>query len=323
MPWKRTTFLVFPQDPEAGRTRSYSIPKVVPWLIGLVLILAVTGLTCYSIDTHRKYIKAKNYRFMEPELTRLRNKAATQDLQLFALADKFQRLELELGRLQQYNRKLRAMSGSGSLGLENGLESMTVTPTEGGVGGPDIERIQPRLRLRQDARDLIRQVHRDVDRLLAEAGVHEMDQHQIGRFLLDSKALIAATPNNWPLKGRITSFFGYRTSPFGGRRREFHKGLDISRPTGTPIVSPADGFVVSYKKMSGYGNLLTVNHGYGLVTRYGHLSRSYVKPGDRVRCGQKIAAVGATGRVTGPHLHYEVVDNGVHINPMKYLVADK
>jgi len=95
--------------------------------------------------------------------------------------------------------------------------------------------------------------------------------------------------------------------------------LDIRAPSGSPIVAPADGTVVSTYKNAGYGRMVIVDHGYGIITRYGHVSKVYVKPGQRIRRGEKLADVGSTGRTTGPHLHYEVVRNGITVNPIKYL----
>jgi murein DD-endopeptidase MepM/ murein hydrolase activator NlpD len=119
--------------------------------------------------------------------------------------------------------------------------------------------------------------------------------------------------------GWKTSSFGYRRSPFTGRR-ELHKGLDIAAPNGSPIIAPADG-VVTYSARKGLmGNMISIKHGYGLLTRYGHLSKMLKKKGEKVERGEIIALVGSTGRSTGPHLHYEVRLNGVPVNPEKYIL---
>jgi murein DD-endopeptidase MepM/ murein hydrolase activator NlpD len=119
--------------------------------------------------------------------------------------------------------------------------------------------------------------------------------------------------------GWVTSNFGYRTSPFTGRR-EFHRGLDIATRSGTPILAPADGVVIfaGPKRLS--GNMIIIDHGHGMTTNYGHIKQAHKKKGERVKRGDVIAEVGNTGRSTGPHLHYEVLLNGVSVNPEKYIL---
>src|SRR4029077_15828018 len=118
-----------------------------------------------------------------------------------------------------------------------------------------------------------------------------------------------------------TSGFGVRSSPFTGKST-MHEGLDLANHIGSAIVAAAAGGVRSAGPRAGYGNLVTINHGYGIQTQYGHISRAYVKVGDKVKRGQKIAAVGNTGRSTGPHVHYEVRVNGIPMNPYYYILED-
>ncbi len=129
---------------------------------------------------------------------------------------------------------------------------------------------------------------------------------------------LAAQPALWPVEGPVTGGFGERTDPFNGEGA-FHTGVDISSNYGHPVIAPADGVVTFANTESGYGNLLVLDHGYGISTRYGHLSAFAVAPGQMVHRGEVIAYVGLTGRSTGPHLHYEVRINGVAVNPYKYL----
>lgn len=128
----------------------------------------------------------------------------------------------------------------------------------------------------------------------------------------------SAAPTLWPVEGRLTSTFGERVDPFKGEGA-FHSGVDISAPYGVPVIAPADGRVEFSDFMNGYGRLIKVNHGHGITTRYGHLSGSLVRPGQVVKRGQTIGYVGSTGRVTSPHLHYEVRINETPVNPYKYL----
>ena len=132
------------------------------------------------------------------------------------------------------------------------------------------------------------------------------------------QALASATPSIWPLTGWISSGFGSRRDPFTGDP-DFHPGLDISGNTGQEILAPADGIVLGASYNGNYGNLVTIRHGFGITTRYAHLSRFAVNPGQQVRRGDVIGYVGTTGRSTSSHLHYEVLVNGQLTNPLKLL----
>lgn len=130
--------------------------------------------------------------------------------------------------------------------------------------------------------------------------------------------VLASTPSLAPVSGFFSDGFGWRRDPIDGSR-EFHKGVDIVAPSGTPVRASADGLVTAAGRMAGYGTMIHVVHGYGLGTRYGHLSRLLVVPGQRVKRGDVIGLVGSTGRSTGPHLHYEVFRAGNQVDPRKYL----
>jgi murein DD-endopeptidase MepM/ murein hydrolase activator NlpD len=135
-------------------------------------------------------------------------------------------------------------------------------------------------------------------------------------------ALATATPSLWPIKGWITSTMGYRQDPITGGA-DFHPGLDIAGDKGEPVYVTAAGTVKETGYQNGYGNLVTVDHGFGLQTRYGHLLNYSVKAGDRVKRGDVIGRVGATGRATGYHLHYEVLANGRLLNPLQLLTQQR
>jgi murein DD-endopeptidase MepM/ murein hydrolase activator NlpD len=126
------------------------------------------------------------------------------------------------------------------------------------------------------------------------------------------------TPSIWPVKGPITSHYGNRSDPFNGDA-EMHLGLDISALYGATVHAPADGKVIYAQRMDAYGNLLIIDHGNGMTTRYGHLSRFVAKVGQKVKKGDVIALVGTTGRTTAPHLHYEVRMNDRPKNPREFL----
>ena len=125
-------------------------------------------------------------------------------------------------------------------------------------------------------------------------------------------------PTLWPVRGLVTSPFGARTSPYG-EGREMHPGIDISASFGSPVTAAGNGAVIFAGRDPGYGGVVIVAHGGQLDTLYGHLSALYVREGQSVRRGQAIGAVGATGRATGAHLHYEVRVNGAPVDPRRYL----
>lgn len=135
---------------------------------------------------------------------------------------------------------------------------------------------------------------------------------------LSEWASAVAAPTLWPVMGPITSSFGERTDPFNGEGA-FHSGIDISCSYGQAVIAPADGTVTYADAHPGYGRMIEIDHGNGIVTRYGHLSGFAVADGDPVRRGQVIGYVGLSGRSTGPHLHYEVRINDTPVNPHKYL----
>lgn len=130
--------------------------------------------------------------------------------------------------------------------------------------------------------------------------------------------VLASTPSLAPVSGFFSDGFGWRRDPIDGSR-EFHKGVDIVAPMGTPVRASADGLVTAAGRMAGYGSMVHLAHGFGMGTRYGHLSRVMVAPGQRVKRGDVIGLVGSTGRSTGPHLHYEVFRTGIQVDPRKYL----
>ncbi len=130
----------------------------------------------------------------------------------------------------------------------------------------------------------------------------------------------ASLPTAWPTQGWVTSEFGARRH-WGGRGSRRHAGIDVAAPTGTPIMAPGDGVVTYTGYKRGYGRTAMVDHGYGLTTVYGHCSSLFVAEGQHVKRGMIIAAVGNTGRSTGPHLHYEVRMDGVPVDPRLYLAG--
>ena len=152
--------------------------------------------------------------------------------------------------------------------------------------------------------ELVGILERKLD--LARSGVERRDR------------LAAATPSIWPVTGWLSSTFGTRADPFTGAP-DFHSGLDIAADAGEPVRATADGVVTMAAPHGNFGNLVVLDHGYGIGTRYGHLSGFAVAPGQRVRKGDTIGYVGSTGRSTSPHLHYELFLNGRPANPLRLL----
>ena len=162
----------------------------------------------------------------------------------------------------------------------------------------------------------------DMDQLTRRANILVRSIGEAYDSLSSHRARYAATPSIMPTKGWLTSAFAReRVHPILHLARP-HEGIDVSAPMGAEIEAPAAGIVTKVDWVEGYGNMLTVDHGYGLVTRYAHCSKILVVRGQRVKRGQKIALVGSTGLSTGPHLHYEVWVNGKPVNPAKYVLPD-
>jgi murein DD-endopeptidase MepM/ murein hydrolase activator NlpD len=164
-----------------------------------------------------------------------------------------------------------------------------------------------------------RQLGRGVAQLEAQTAGLERRLSRMRTMATAGDLRSMALPNLHPIAGgRLTSGFGLRRDPLTGRLAR-HSGLDFAAPAGTPILASAGGRVRTAGRRGPYGNVVEIDHGNGLVTRYAHASRLYVRTGDVVVPQQKIAAVGSTGRSTGPHLHFEVIDRGRHVEPRRYL----
>ena len=134
------------------------------------------------------------------------------------------------------------------------------------------------------------------------------------------QALARATPSVWPISGWLSSAYGYRKDPYTGLP-DFHAAIDIAAERGKPIRATADGTVESVGYLGNYGNQVLLNHGHTIATRYGHLSGFNVRLGQKVRRGEVIGYVGATGRATSPHLHYEIIVDGKAMNPLRLLTG--
>ncbi|MDY7001362.1 MAG: M23 family metallopeptidase [Thermodesulfobacteriota bacterium] len=269
-------------------------------IFGLVLVLI--GGNVFFWNHFNKFQRLEN------NLIGSEKTVHEQKTQLLHLANKIKTLEKDLLRIRDFDSKLRVMI---NLDQERRMGSPI-----GGAETMDFSESYLPLH-RQEL--LARKMHNFLHQLNTEARLEEVRQQELVHAIRANQDLLAATPSIWPTKGWVSSRFGYRTSPFTGKR-EFHKGLDISAPKGTPIYAPAKGKISFVGKDGGYGMTLVISHGSGMITRYGHLHSSAVKIRQTVTRGELIAYIGNTGRSTGPHLHYEVRLNGVPVNPMRYVL---
>ena len=232
--------------------------------------------------------------------------------------------ESELARLTDENEELRAVNQSFETGIRRlqkhltefedrtrklaivaGLDGLTVGQEAGIGGGESVERVLPSVD--------------EIGILQSRAEVLEVDLGSVQKQLDVRLQLISCTPAIAPVKGILTSGYGWRRDPYSGQRA-LHRAIDISTSPGRPVLAAADGIVVETKRATRLGKAVFLSHGYGLTTRYGHLSRFNVAPGQQVRRGDVIGYVGNTGRATGYHLHYEVRVDGRPVNPLAYIL---
>jgi len=298
---KKTTIVLLPEG--SNKIRKINIPNRLIFILTCLILLITLGVGWLIID----YCKIKT---QIPELSYLRKKNSTQEIQLIALSKKINQINQRMAKLQEFERKLRVMTN--------------LEPSEGqdlffSLGGSNINNLKSDYQLKEVHKGIIQQMHKSLENLETEIEVTSISQAELNNFLKEQKSILACTPSISPTNGWFSSGFGYRISPFTNRR-EFHKGLDIGNRIGTPVIAPADGLVVFVGREGNFGKMLSINHGYNLTTRYGHLNKFRVKKGQYVKRGQVIAEVGKSGRSTGPHLHYEVLVNGVPVNPLRYIL---
>ena len=298
-PKKLTIFLV----PEGmHRVKQFTVPRFLPAFLIFLCISCTVFLSWMIRDYHA--VKSRM-----PRLAQLEKETELQKRQFIHMTERIDLVTHKMSELDKFDHKLRVMVNLDVGSDEEGFP---------GVGGSSQILVEP-YAAEKPHRELVRMMHSSLDVLEKEMLLGEQGMTELYEFLKDQKNLLASTPSVWPVRGWVSSGFGYRTSPFTGER-EFHKGIDISTREGTPIVAPANGIVSYLGWEHGYGKIITITHGHGLVTRYAHLKKGLVKKGQHVKRGETIALVGNTGRSTGPHLHYEVHVNRVRINPFQYIL---
>ena len=240
------------------------------------------------------------------ETAQLREANRIQQEQILQVSKKASALQQDLDSLRRAEDGLRAIVGAPPAAADETVQEGTVSPTGG-------EQHEPTTADLSEAFEMIEErpsTRRSSIDLLAETMRREFP----GAASYASDSAPHTTPSIWPAAGYVSSPYGLR---FNGT--EFHQGIDIAADMGAPIVATADGVVTAAGWNGGYGNMVDVDHGGGIVTRYGHASALAVTVGQQVRRGEVIAYVGSTGRSTGPHVHYEVRVNGAPVNPAGYL----
>lgn len=267
----------------------------------LLVLLAAWGLSYLSVQWQVPYVQDLLLSVQHRETQRTQGFVRDN---LNAMAVRLGQLQAEMMRLESLGERLSAMSGAK-------LERAT-TPAEraGGQGGPLVGA--------HDHTDPAT-LQRELDRFSAQVELRAEQLDTLEAQLFEQHLKRARLPTTLPVNVQWSaSAFGYRIDPFTGQHA-MHEGIDFVAGVGTPIMAAAGGVVRTAEYHPQYGNLVEIDHGNGISTRYAHAARFFVKPGQVVRRLQKIAEVGLTGRTTGPHLHFEVRLNGVAQNPARFL----
>ncbi|HUL76868.1 MAG TPA: M23 family metallopeptidase [Vicinamibacteria bacterium] len=287
------TLIVVPHAKARFRKFQISV-RLTRWVLAALCVMALVLL---GILTHYTWIAVE-----VAEIRRLR----TENL---ALATKARAYEENAGQLQA--KVLQLQNVVTKLGIMAGVEQSLPDASLGGVGGLSrSETTPPSVDIASTLQSLDQKV-----------GTLSEKSTSLETYFKDRREVLASTPSIWPLRGYLSERFGNRIDPFTGLR-DFHPGIDIAVPRGTRVHAPADGVVVFCGTKQGYGNALVIDHGYGIVTRYGHLDGFNVRPGQRVSRGDVIGFSGNTGRSTAPHLHYEVWVNDQMRNPIEYIIDE-
>ncbi|HEX9188200.1 MAG TPA: M23 family metallopeptidase [Vicinamibacteria bacterium] len=287
------TLIVVPHAKARFRKFQVSV-RLTRWVLAA---LGVMALVLAGILTHYTWIAVE-----VAEIRRLR-------AENLALATKARAYEENAGQLQA--KVLQLQNVVIKLGIMAGVEQSLPDASLGGVGGLSRSETTPPS---VDIASTLQSLDQTV-------GTLSQKSSRLEAYFKDQREVLASTPSIWPLRGYLSAGFGSRPDPFTGVR-DFHPGLDISVPRGTPVHAPADGVVVFCGSKQGYGNAMVIDHGFGIVTRYGHLDGFNSRPGQRVKRGDVIGFSGNTGRSTAPHLHYEVWVNDQTRNPIEYIIDE-
>jgi murein DD-endopeptidase MepM/ murein hydrolase activator NlpD len=306
--YKSISFLVLNNTGSLLKQVTFSKSIIMGSLAVFLTGLLGVGYILYDYVKIHKSLNEKTV--LERKVAAQTEEIAGQRKQIQTFASKINLLKSELDGFGNFEKKIRIIAN-----LENEDEQEGVF----GVGGPMSEDLDTEIALEETHNELIRRMHQQVQHIELAALNQKESFESLFESLENQISEMASTPTIRPTKGIITSTFGYRKSPFTGLR-DFHQGLDIGAKIGTPVKSTADGKVIFAGKQGPLGNLVIIDHGHGLLTRYGHLKKISINRGDIVKRNEIIGEVGNTGRSTGSHLHYEVHLNGVPVNPQKYIL---
>lgn len=303
---KTYTVIVVPDN--NAEVRRYRVRKnLLTQVAGGVGILAllITGGTVHYFSVAKD---AAENRYLREENLALQ-------AQLKTIRERIDHIGSTLDRVERFDQKLRALTL-----LSDPQRNLAMGPTETEPGSATSPGGNNQF-ARATASETPIALTSKLDRLSAEATRQEQNLQELQAYFQDQRSLLASIPSIWPTRGWVTSDFGSRLDPYTADR-VMHGGIDIAAPHGKEVLAPSDGTVVFAGLEGGYGNVLVIDHGYGIKTRYAHLSAINVKPADKVVRGQRVALVGNTGRSTGPHLHYEVRVNGMAQNPRKFILEE-
>jgi murein DD-endopeptidase MepM/ murein hydrolase activator NlpD len=303
--------------------RRFELRKI--WLKRAAIGAGIFAVTLLGLGADYVRLRIDNH-----ELASLRKETVEQRSQVAAFEKKMGEVDGRLAKISELERKVRIIANLPGSVAAGGDE---VTPIEpevepGGQGGgdesyPSEAPVRRNSRLPVIPRDAgvpqrVSLLDKSADYLGAIAEGQGDSLEKLLQSLEGKREKLASSPSIWPSRGWLTSTFGYRISPFTNRQ-QFHAGIDIAGTPGTDVVAPARGRVVFAGENGPLGNCVTIDHGYGVRTIYGHNQSFYVKVGQVVERGQRIAALGNSGRSTGPHLHYSVEVNGKTRNPLDYI----
>jgi len=290
--------------------KEFSLHKTTLGVILLTVIAAIGGVFFIGYDYFQLKKTSLNNIVLNQTIIKQNDEIKSQRNQIQSFASEIEILKKQVDNLSKFEDKVRLVADikqtSDSIGLI-------------GIGGIPRDELDPDIPLEQKHNNLIREMHQQVSQTNLAAQKQTLDFEHLIKLLEQKRNLLASTPSIKPVDGWISSKFGYRTSPFTGKK-EFHSGLDISNKSGEKIIATADGRVSYAARKMYIGNLVVIDHGHGRVTKYGHLKKLLVKRGQQVKRGDVIALLGNTGKSTGPHVHYEVRINGTPVNPLKYIL---
>ncbi|MBA3012148.1 MAG: M23 family metallopeptidase [Proteobacteria bacterium] len=290
--------------------REISIHKLFLVFLILFVVTAASGLGYLGYDYYRLKTLSFNTSTLTQTIGTQQNEIFSQRSQIQTFAQNIELLKKQVDNLSKLEGKVRLIADIKKVGNSSGFI---------GIGGLPENELDRDLPLEDRHNSLIREMHEQVNQTAIAAKQQILNFDDLIKQLEKKKNLLASTPSIKPTDGWITSNFGYRKSPFTGAK-SFHSGLDISNQVGTKIIATANGKISYAARKLYFGNLVIIDHGYGKVTKYGHLEKILVKPGQTIKRGDIIALLGNTGQSTGPHVHYEVRINGLPVNPLKYIL---